>query len=167
MTLLNTKQSKDGWEERQGTGKPYELVIEITAVVLCDGDGKKKCFFRTQDELQVRVQYVAHQSIFNPVFRVQIFRSDGLFCHGMNTERHEMNLGRIDGEGTIILRYPALKLLNGDYSIRVSVLLSQYVEIPLHEFVVSQGIHMESKMKDGGGIFAMPTEWIPSRFDDD
>lgn len=167
MTLLNTQQSMDRWEERQGRGKPHESVIELTAVALCGGDGRRKCFFRTQDELQVRVQYVAHQSIFNPVFRVQIYRSDGLFCHGMNTERHEMNLGRIDGEGTIILRYPALKLLSGEYSIRVSVLLSQYDEIPLHELVASQGIHMESKMKDGGGIFAMPTEWIPSRFDDD
>ena len=85
----------------------------------------------------------------------------------MNTERDEINLGQIDGQGTIVLRYAALRLLSGDYSVRVSVLLSQFDDIPLHELVASQGIHVESEMKDGGGIFAMPTEWIPSWFDDD
>jgi hypothetical protein len=115
----------------------------------------------------VRIKFVAHQPIVNPVFRVQIYREDGVFCHGTNTERHGINLGQIDGVGIIVLRYASLGLLVGDYSVRVSVLLSQSDEMPLHELVVSEGIHIESKMKDGGGIFAMPTEWIPSRFDDD
>jgi hypothetical protein len=101
------------------------------------------------------------------VFRVQIYREDGVFCHGTNTERHGITLGQIDGSGIMVLRYAALRLLSGDYSVRVSVLLSQYDEFPLHELVASEGIHIESKMKDGGGIFAMPTEWIHLRFDDD
>ena len=55
---------------------------------------QSKCYFRTHDELQVRIKFVAHQPIVNPVFRVQIYRDDGVFCHGMNTERHEINLGK-------------------------------------------------------------------------
>jgi hypothetical protein len=69
-------------------------------------------------------------------------------------------LGEIHGEGAIALRYPDLGLLGGDYSIRVSVLSTQYDELPLHEVTVSAGIHVESKMKDGGGIFAMPVGWL-------
>jgi hypothetical protein len=96
------------------------------------------------------------------VFRVQIYRNDGLLCHGMNTERHGINLGTIHGEGGLVLRYSDLSLLLGDYSVNVSVLLSQYDERPLHELTISNGIHFESKIRDGGGVFAMPTEWISS-----
>ena len=108
------------------------------------------------------IQFIAHQPIVNPVFRVQIYRNDGLFCHGMNTERHGINLGTIRGQGGLVLRYSDLSLLMGHYSVHVSVLSSQYDEWPLHQYTMANGIHFESKIRDGGGIFAMPTEWIPS-----
>ena len=161
MTLLNTQQPKDRWEGMQINGKQFGSVIEIAAVALCGEDGRRKCYFRTHDELQVRVRYAAHQSIFNPVFRVQIYRSDGLLCHGMNTERHGINFGEVNGKGGIVLRYTDISLLNGDYSVHVSVLSSRFDEFPLHELIVSNGIHVESNVKDGGGIFAMPAEWLP------
>jgi hypothetical protein len=96
----------------------------------------------------------------NPVFRVQIYRNDGLFCHGMNTERHGINYGEISGEGKIILRYPDFNLLGGDYSVHVAVLSSQYDELPIHQLTTSIGIHLESQMADGAGVFAMPSQWI-------
>ena len=167
LSLLSSRPWQARRQDQGSNGEQDKAVVEIAEIDLCDHHGRMKCYFRTYDELQVRIKFVAHQPIFNPVFRVQIYRDDGVFCHGMNTEREEINLGQIDGQGTIVLRYAALRLLSGDYSVRVSVLLSQFDEIPLHELVASQGIHMESKMKDGGGIFAMPTEWIRSRSDHD
>ena len=167
LSLLSSRPRQARRQDQGGNGKQDKAVIEIAVIDLCDHHGRMKCYFRTHDELQVRIKFVAHQPIVNPVFRVQIYRDDGVFCHGMNTERDEINLGQIDGQGTIVLRYPTLRLLSGDYSVGVSVLLSQFDEIPLHELVASQGIHVESKMKDGGGIVAMPTEWISTRFDDD
>jgi hypothetical protein len=50
--------------------------------------------------------------------------------------------------------------LSGEYSVHASVLLSQYDEFPLYEFVASNAIHVESRMKDGGGVCALPAEWI-------
>jgi homopolymeric O-antigen transport system ATP-binding protein len=161
MALLNTQQTKDRWEGMQNNGNQFGAVIEIVAVALCGEDGRKKSYFRTHDELQVRVRYVAHQSIFNPVFRVQIYRSDGLLCHGMNTERHGINFGEVNGKGGIVLRYTDINLLNGDYSVHVSVLSSRFDEFPLQELIVSNGIHVESNIKDGGGVLAMPAEWLP------
>jgi lipopolysaccharide transport system ATP-binding protein len=167
LRLLSARPRQARREVQVSNGKQDKAVIEIAEIDLCDHAGQIKCCFRTHDELQVSIKFVAHQPIVNPVFRVQIYRDDGVFCHGMNTERHGINLGQFDGIGIIVLRYTDLRLLSGDYSVRVSVLLSQYDEFPLHELVASQGIRIESKMKDGGGIFAMPTEWILSRFDDD
>jgi len=156
MNLLNTRILG-----RKGFGSATsEPAIEIMEVELRGSDGAPKNYFRTHDELRVMIGFKAHRPILNPVFRVQIFRSDGFFCHGMNTERHGIECAEILGEGKIILRYPDLCLLGGDYWVRVAVLSSQYDELPIHQMATSIGIHLESEMIDGSGVFAMPCEWI-------
>ena len=156
MNLLNTRILR-----REEFGSvPSELAIEIMKVELRGSDGAQKSYFRTHDELRVMIGFKAHRPILNPVFRIQIFRSDGLFCHGMNTERHGIECGEILGEGKIMLRYPDLCLLGGDYWVRVAVLSSQYDELPIHQMATSIGIHLESGMIDGSGVFAMPCGWI-------
>ncbi|MGE5217013.1 MAG: ABC transporter ATP-binding protein [Chloroflexota bacterium] len=156
MNLLNTRILRRE-EFGLASGEP---VVEIMEVELRGSDGAPKTYFRSHDELRVMIGFKAHRPILNPVFRVQIFRSDGLFCHGMNTERHGLECGKICGEGKIMLRYPDLCLLGGDYWVRVAVLSSQYDELPIHQMATSIGIHLESGMIDGSGVFAMPCEWI-------
>jgi len=156
MNLLNTRISR-----REDLDSGFDNpAIEITAVELRGGDGAPKSYFRSHDELRVVIGFEAHRPIVNPVFRVQIFRSDGLFCHGMNTERHGIECGEIVGDGKIMLRYSDLSLLGGDYWVRVAVLRSQYDELPIHQMATSIGIHLESGIVDGAGVFAMPCEWI-------
>lgn len=156
MNLLNAKILR---REEFGSASE-EPPIEITEVELRGGDGAPKSYFRSHDELRVVIGFKACRPIVNPVFRVQIFRSDGLFCHGMNTERHGIECGEVRGEGKIILRYPKISLLGGDYWVRVAVLASQYDELPIHQMTTSIGIHLESEMIDGAGVLAMPCEWI-------
>jgi len=137
-----------------------ELVppIEIVTVKLCDADGSERYIFKTLDELRVQIHYIAHQRMVNPVFRVQIYRSDGLFCHGMNTERHGIKLGEAQGEGTAVLRYPHLGLLEGDYLFHIAVLSRESDELPLDQSI-PQVIHVESRRIDGGGVLTMASEW--------
>ena len=162
MSMLNTQRPREQQECNNGGEKVERPVIEITHVELSGDDGERKRYFRTHEELRVEIRFIAHQPIVNPVFRVQIYRNDGLLCHGMNTERHGINLGTIRGQGGLVLRYSDLSLLMGHYAVHVSVLSSQYDEWPLHQYTMANGIHFESKIRDGGGVFAMPTEWIPS-----
>ena len=153
MNLLNRWMMR----REESNGQPD---VEITNVELRGADGTPKSYFRTHDELRVTIHFKAHRRMKKPVFRVQIFRSDGLFCHGMNTERHGLDRGEILGEGKLVLRYPDLALLGGDYWVRTAVLSSQYDELPIHQMSTSIGIHLESEMIDGAGVFAMPCEWI-------
>jgi homopolymeric O-antigen transport system ATP-binding protein len=161
MSLLSTRQPQERWEDTETSGTQYGSVIEIVEVEIRGADGKKTHYFRTHEEMQVIIRFKAYRPISNPVFRVQIYRNDGLFCHGMNTERHGINCGEILGEGKTILRYLDLSLLGGDYSVYVAVLLSQYDELPIHQLTTSIRIHLEGRIVDGAGVFAMPTEWIP------
>jgi lipopolysaccharide transport system ATP-binding protein len=135
------------------------LLIEITTVDLYDRDGNATSLFRSHDELGIHIKFIAHKPVVNPVFRVQIYRDDGVFCYGTNTARHEIELGEVAGEAEIVLQVSDLGLLTGDYSIRVAVLSTQYEEMPMHEVVLSPGIHVESKIRDGGGIVAISAEW--------
>jgi lipopolysaccharide transport system ATP-binding protein len=166
MRLLSDRYQLQQGQDEGMNGKKRAPAAEIGEVDVYGKDGSPKRYFKTHDELQLLIRFISHRLFVNPVLRVQFYRSDGLFCHGTNTERHGINLGEIQGEGSVVVRFPDLGLLGGDYSIRVSVLFTQHDEIPIHQFVVSPGIHVENKMKDGGGVFAMPSEWILLRFDD-
>jgi lipopolysaccharide transport system ATP-binding protein len=161
MGLLSHYERHKARKVRDDKRKQFEPVIQIVEALICDGNGKEKCYFRTHEEVQIHINFIAYQPVLNPVFRVQIYRQDGVFCHGMNTERNRLNLGAVSGEGNIVLKYISLSLLSGNYSVRVAVMLSQYDEFPLHELIASQGIHMESRMADGGGVCAIPAEWLP------
>jgi lipopolysaccharide transport system ATP-binding protein len=168
LELLSEQQFRQQRRLEAGTTIRERSTIEMVDIEVLGKDGRKRCYFRTHDELQVRIRFKAYQPVMDPVFRVQIYRDDGLFCHGTNTERHKISLGRVHGESWIVLRYADLTLLQGNYSIHVSVLATQYDDFPMHEIAASHGIHMESSMKDGGGVFAMPAEWIvaPINVDD-
>lgn len=166
MRLLSGRHQLQQRRHEGMNGKKSEPAVEIREVDVCGKDGSPKRYFKTHDQLELRIRFISHRLFVNPILRVQFYRSDGLFCHGTNTERHGINLGEIQGEGSIVIRFPDLGLLGGDYSIRVSALFTQYDEIPIYQFVVCPGIHVENKMRDGGGVFAMPAEWIPSQLDE-
>ena len=159
LSVLDNRSGQAVIQRQRENAQQGNVLIEIAEVSVCDRRGKVTWYFRTHDELQVHIRFVAHQPVIDPVFRVQMYRDDGLFCHGTNTERHDIDLGKLKGENAIVLRFPDLQLLSGDYTIRVSVLLTQYDEIPIHELILNPGIHVQSKMRDGGGVFAMPAEW--------
>jgi ABC-type polysaccharide/polyol phosphate transport system ATPase subunit len=134
--------------------------VEIVKVEVCGGDGKEKLSFATHDELQVFIHYIAHRPTANPMFRVLIYRSDGFLCHGMNTARHRIELGTINGKGTAILRYPDLALVEGDYFFHAAILANPYDDLPLHHVRVDRVIHVDSQIIDGGGVAAMRSQWI-------
>lgn len=146
-------------EDTLSAGATADLPIAITDVKVTDGFGKSKHLFKTHDEMQVPIRYYASKVVSNPTFRVQIYRSDGIFCHGINTGRHGLNLGDIIGEGLVTLRYPRLGLVEGDYTIHAALFLNPYDELPVHQWFNALNIRIESALIDGGGIFAMPTEW--------
>jgi hypothetical protein len=133
--------------------------IQILGLAIRDGSGRENYVFSTHDDMTVVVRYVAVDAVVNPVFRVQIYRSDGVFCHGMNTARHTIDLGKLRGEGVMTLRYRDLRLLDGDYMIHAAVFLDAADELPVNQWFHPVGIHIESRPVDGGGVVAMTTEW--------
>ena len=111
----------------------------------------------------MEIWFNARVPVKNPLFRVQIFRNDGVWVHGMNSYRHDCDMGLLEGRGCVCLTYDSVNLLHGDYSVSVGVWPDEYtsfmtdVAYDAHEKaylfrVVSERYH-------GAGIVMQPATW--------
>jgi lipopolysaccharide transport system ATP-binding protein len=66
---------------RRGTGE-----IQITAARMIGPDGRASTVFKTGDPLVIELDYLAHQQVANPLFGVNIFRTDGVLAVCTNSE---------------------------------------------------------------------------------
>jgi len=94
---------------------------------------------------------------------VQIFRNDGIWVHGMNTYRHNCDLGHFQGRGCIKLHYPVINLLEGDYYVSVGVWPDEYtsfisdVAYDVREMAFLFNVY--SMRHHGAGITMMEASW--------
>lgn len=115
------------------------------------------------EPLEIAIEWEAKGPVEHALFRVQFFRNDGLFVHGQNTERHGIDLGRLEGRGVARLRYEAFGLLAGDYYLSVGIWPDEYRSYTTGEAhdhrpsacVVRIGAHRNL----GGGVAGFPCAW--------
>jgi lipopolysaccharide transport system ATP-binding protein len=137
--------------------------IRIERVIFRDGDGNERQELRTSEALSVEIWFEATQPVKNPLFRVQIFRNDGVWVHGMNTYRHGCDLGVVEGRGCIILDYSQINLLEADYRVTVGVWPDEYrsfisdVAFDVHE--MTYVLRVRSDRHHGAGIVMQPAQW--------
>jgi len=115
--------------KRRGTGD-----ARIIAVRMRNQSGKESDFFITGEELEIEFEYYSGQEVKEPLFGVNIFRSDGVLVISTNQEcalfsgaeynqRVENQLGRaIPGEhkGRVSYRFKNL-LVPGRYQLSVNI----------------------------------------------
>ena len=94
---------------------------------------------------------------------MQIFRNDGVWVHGMNTYRHDCDLGKFQGRGCIKLHYPRLNLLEGDYYVSVGAWPDEYTSfISDVAYDVAEMAFIFSVFQQrhhGAGIVRMEAKW--------
>jgi ABC-type polysaccharide/polyol phosphate transport system ATPase subunit len=95
--------------------------VELTRVQLWDKDGRERYLFETGEPCTLRLAYRAHRPIEDPVFGVGVFRKDGVCCYGTNTAVDGLLLGKVDGEGEILVDIERLDLVEGEYLLDVAV----------------------------------------------
>ncbi len=103
-------------EQRWGNRK-----VEITHVRFLDAHGDERQVFRTGEALVVELEYQAHQAVQSPVVGIGIHRVDGVHVCGPNTGLSGVDLGTLEGRGTIRYTIACLPLLEGLYQLSVGV----------------------------------------------
>lgn len=137
--------------------------VQLVAVRITDGDNREVDTVQTGDRVQLHIGYRCRQPVHDPLFRVQIFRNDGLWVHGTNTARHEIDLGELRGEGEVVLQYDQLNLLAGDYYLTVGIwpdeFRSSFVDIAYDCHQWGYILRVQSSRRDGAGIVHNPCSW--------
>jgi ABC-type multidrug transport system ATPase subunit len=139
---------------RSGTGE-----IEIISTRFLDAQDKLQETFVTGEPMTIEIGYLAHKPIPNPEFGLAIFRQDGVQVNGPNTKVAGVDLGIIEGEGTLRYEIEWLPLLPATYLVTTAVHDSHSHQCydyhqKAHSFRVRQGMSQEME-----GLVAFTAKW--------
>ena len=105
------------WGQRLGTKE-----VAIEKVKLINRFGLPTDQVRPGDSLTIKVSFTARDPVKNPHFGVAIFREDGVYCYGPNTQFDQQHIPQLKkGKGYFILRYPRLLLASGNYRLSIAI----------------------------------------------
>ena len=133
------RQEQEQLEKRRASGESFgsgQLMrrgsreVEIVDVELLDQNGTRQQVFQTHDPVTIRMHYVAHQTIRNPVFGIGLHHEGGLWLSGPNTNFDGLDIPLLSGEGYVDYAIPSLALLSGRYMLSVAI----YDDSMLHPF---------------------------------
>ena len=136
---------------------------KIELVRFLDGDDEERDEYATGESVSIEIWFNAVRPITDPLFRVQIFRNDGTWVHGMNSARHDCHVGKIRGRGCMRLHYEQINLLEGDYYVSVGLWPDEYtsfitdVAYDMHE--MSYVLKVRSQRHHGAGVVLLPARW--------
>lgn len=116
----NTKKWTDSicdWGKKLGTKE-----TKIDRVELINRFGLRCNKIKAREALKVKVYFTAQDRIKQPHFGVAIFRNDGVYCFGPNTEFDGYKIPQINiGKGWFVLHYRRVLLAPGEYRISVAI----------------------------------------------
>lgn len=98
-----------------------ENLVEIIDVSICDGNGSKKEVFELGEDFSIKVSYVAKDEIENPIFSLDIIRSDGIVCCSSNTKMDGFSIESINNKGKFRVDLDELNLSSGVYLAGISI----------------------------------------------
>ncbi|GAC1657627.1 MAG: ABC transporter ATP-binding protein [Candidatus Dormibacteraceae bacterium] len=112
-------------ELREETGRRDANVppIEVGAVRLLDNGGQPVEVIQSGDALIVEIGYKINQAVATPMFGLMLWRNDGTYVFGTNSQK--VDLGPLDADGSIRFTYHSLPLLPGTYRLTVVVFTSR------------------------------------------
>lgn len=135
-----------------GTGE-----VRVQAVRMLGREGTHKHLFQCGEPLMVEIDYEAFCSVEDVAFGIGIYRGDGLFCYGSNTDLEKIELALSPGTGTIKVHFERLAFIEGTYSLDVAIHTSKG-----GAFDYYRGYHsfaIRSHWKDMG-VFRPEHRWI-------
>jgi lipopolysaccharide transport system ATP-binding protein len=152
------EEKKEEEKEKTESVNNYTRELEIKEVKLYEKSRNETYSFNSGDELIIRVKYEKHKKVSNPLFQIQIHRDDGVFVHGMNTGREDIEIGEIDKDGEFEYIIKNLSLLEGTYYANVGIVSSW--DGPHYDYQSGKyKFIIRSKKADGAGIVTMKHKW--------
>ena len=93
----------------------------ITKIELLDQDHKPIRRCHTGEKVTIRLHYVAHCTIAQPVFGLAIHTVEGIHVTGPNTRDRGFIPDQIEGAGHVDVTFDRLALIQGSYDVSASL----------------------------------------------
>ncbi|MCA9408620.1 MAG: ABC transporter ATP-binding protein [Candidatus Omnitrophica bacterium] len=98
------------------------ILIRIPDVTVSDESGIVKENFKSTESLRICIDYQAWEKIINPIFIINVVRSDGVICFACNTLDDNYAIESIEGEGRMEIRIKAPKLGPNVYYVKTYIM---------------------------------------------
>jgi lipopolysaccharide transport system ATP-binding protein len=132
---------------------------EIIQVELLDRTGSERAVFQTHEAVTIRLHYLAHQPIHEPVFGVGIFHESGIWLSGPNTGFAGVSTGTISGRGTVDYTVERLPLLAGRYGVSVAITDSSHLHTFDHHDRLYQLVVHSNSVRERYGTLTLAGTW--------
>ncbi len=132
--------------------------FKINSVLLLDADGKEVETIETARPLNIEISYETKRQIRHPSVRVSIERMDGLVCHTTNSRQNGLEVGELNGEGTVTLQYLSVNLLPNLYQVSVDVYEEDNL-VPLASVRQHRLFQITSSFPEEYGAVHLDHEW--------
>ena len=119
--IENTKKwsdNPDDWGKKYGT---KEVVIESVSFI--NKLGRRCKSIKSQESLKIKVYFNVESKVKNIHFGIAIFRKDGVYCYGPNTEFDKYFVPELNSgyRGYFILNFRRFFLAPGEYRFSVAI----------------------------------------------
>jgi lipopolysaccharide transport system ATP-binding protein len=146
------------WAQHLVGADPAKRPITITDIALLDEAGEPRRVFDYGECMRIRLQYDVSHRVTDPNFNVSIFRSDNVPCCNYNTATDGFHIPFLDGQGTIEVLTPPLKLVAELYSIQVMVWDAKFQQ--LYSAQIGTTFHVRHPLLSSHfGVFHEAAEW--------
>jgi SAM-dependent methyltransferase len=133
--------------------------VEIVSVELFGGQEEVMLDIHSGEPVIVRMRYLAHQPVENPVFGVAIHTPGGIQVLGLNTAFSNIIVPRIEGHGVAVCSFDALSLLAGRYSLSCAIYDAQLAHAYDHQYCALTFGVIGARSADHYGLVTLPHRW--------
>lgn len=147
------------WGKREGT---KEVILKDLKVV--NGWGRTTEKVRPGEKMSVRVDFTVQEEVDNFHFGVAIFREDGVYCYGPNTQFDGLATGKMNkGDGHFELKYNQMLLEPGVYHLSAAV----WDEKETLAYDYHKGKYKFEIVGDPsyGQLLSLPSRWANAHFE--
>ena len=145
-----------------------QRTLRIKKIILLNEKRMPQQLFSPGDKLSVQVYFQVYQEVHSPIIYARLFQEsyteEGVFLHGTNTDRFQLDSHFKSGEcGIAEIQYKGLHLLDGKYFINVGVLKSIFSKYSYDQVERAASFTIKDDVQHGTGTVHLAHEWRISK----
>jgi len=131
--------------------------IEITSVRFLNSAGEETFLFESGQPAAIEIGYRINRPAEAPVFGIGIYRDDGTYCYGTNTDIDGMPTDDLDSVGVVRVAFDSFAFIEGTYTLDVAVQARDGYPYDYHRPYCTFAVR--SRLRDGG-VFRPRHRWV-------